>query len=367
MNILVLGPSNMVHLRRFVPALSRRGHNVHVISMKPDPISGASFERFAVPPFCAQYPHRWRKRWEVMVRDWFRTFDVVNVHFLSDWGISQELVGDGCLVVKAYGSDVDHPPDTPAVDDALLAARKQLVQCSAKTVTSGVGFRETVVQFANVDDAKVVAIPDGIDVTLFSRSAVRSDGAPVIGFFKGFDPVYDPKTMVEAADYVLRHRSDVRFDFIGDGVLRDECYARCETLGINGSIRWIHRQQHESMPQLMSAWAVAAISSAKESFCVAALEAAAMEIPVVATDVGGLQQTVVDGETGLLVPPGSPAALGDGLLAILDNAKRRRAMGRAGRQRVIDEFEWESSIDQWLALFDNLSLRRAHPYRCPVH
>jgi len=360
MKILVLGPSNMVHLRRFVPALSGRGLDVHVISMKPDLIGGATCERFAVPRFGARYPHRWRRRWHEMVRNWFRAFDVVNVHFLSDWGISQELIGNGCLVVKAYGSDVDHPPGTPAVSEDLLAARKRLVQCATMTVTSGIAFRDKVVEFAGIDAAKVVAIPDGIDVNLFSRNrgqgcdeAFIVDG-PVVGFFKGFDPVYDPMTMVEATAYVLRRCPEVRFDFVGDGALRGDCRARCEALGINGSIRWIDRQPHNSMPQLMSGWALAAISSAKESFCVAALEAAAMGIPVVATDVGGLRQTVANGETGLLVPPGSPQALGEGLLTLLDDAERRCTMGRAGRQRVVEEFEWETSIDQWVNLFESL-------------
>ena len=66
MRIAVLGPTTMLHMRRFVGALVDRGLDVHVVSMKPEPIAGATFERFSVPKFGVRYPYRWRGRWAWM-------------------------------------------------------------------------------------------------------------------------------------------------------------------------------------------------------------------------------------------------------------------------------------------------------------
>lgn len=354
MNILVLGPSNMVHMRRLVAGLADRGHAVHVVSMKPDPIPGATFERFKVPPWSVRYPYRWRGRWSALVREWFQRFDVVSVQFLTDWGIAQAASRTGALVVKAYGSDVDPPPDAPPVDAQLVEARKQLVRCADMVVTSGQWFRQRVADFADVDIANVEALPDGVDLELFRPQPTPPRQTPVVGFFKGFDPVYGPMTMVEAAAHVLRFRPEVRFEFVGAGSLRDACHQRADTLGIAHAIRWIGHQPHEALPRIMSGWDVVAISSRKESFGVAALEASAMELPVVASAVGGLRETVEHERTGILVEPDDPQALGDALSALLQDPERRRAMGLRGRKRVAEKYEWTQCLDRQIRLFETV-------------
>ena len=354
MKILVLGPSDMVHLQRFVRSLADRGHDVHVISMKPDRVAGATFERFKVPSLSVRHPYRWRGRWAAYVRDWFRRFDVVNVHFVSDWGIGSEAAGEGCLVVKAYGSDVDRPPDAPEPDPRLMEARKLLLRCADKVVTSGHWFRQKVADFADLEMDRVEAIHDGVDLELFAPPADRLPHAPVVGFSKGFDPVYGPLAMIESAAGVLLRRPDVRFEFVGAGSLRDACHQRAEALGISHAIRWIGRQHPEAMPRIMSRWDVVAIPSRKESFCVSALEAAAMELPVVATAVGGLCETVEHEETGLLVEPQNPRAFGDALLTLLADSERCRRMGVRGRRRVADRYQWSQSVDRWIELFESV-------------
>ena len=352
MNILVLGPSDMIHLRRLVRALADRGHRVHVISMRPDPVPGATFERFHVPSFGPRYLQRWRRRWERRACEWLRRFDVVNVHFLADWGFTEETPRHGRLVVKAYGSDVTPPPGTPPPARDVVEARRALLRRADTTVVSGRWFRLEVAAFAGLSPDRVTALPNGVDVRLFSPQPVPRRHHPVVGFFKGFEPVYGPIHLLEAAAYVLHRRPDVRFELIGAGTLRDACHQRAEELGINHAIRWLGCQPHEALPRLLAGWDLVAIPSRKESFCVCALEAAAMELPVVATAVGGLRETVVHERTGLLVEPGDRSVFGDAILTLLADPERRRSMGVAGRRRVIEYFDWQRCVDGWLKLFE---------------
>jgi len=80
------------------------------------------------------------------------------------------------------------------------------------------------------------------------------------------------------------------------------------------------------------------LSSLSEGISLTLLEAMAAELPVVATDVGGNREVVVNGKTGFLVPAQSPQELADAIIKLLRNPDLARAMGRAGRQRVEAEF-----------------------------
>jgi glycosyltransferase involved in cell wall biosynthesis len=92
-------------------------------------------------------------------------------------------------------------------------------------------------------------------------------------------------------------------------------------------------------------------TSLKEGLPLAPLEAMCAGLPVVATDVPGHRDVVVGGETGLLVPPEDSAALARAIATLADDATRRRKMGEAGRQRVLDHFSIASMIDRTIAVY----------------
>jgi len=93
---------------------------------------------------------------------------------------------------------------------------------------------------------------------------------------------------------------------------------------------------------LLAELSIFCLPSAVEPSAVAAVEAMAFRLPVVATSVGGFPGMVNDGETGLLVPPGDPGAMAAALCALLAHPERACAMGQAGYQRSRDLFTWEA-------------------------
>jgi phosphatidylinositol alpha-mannosyltransferase len=114
------------------------------------------------------------------------------------------------------------------------------------------------------------------------------------------------------------------------------------------NVEWLGRISDDELAQRLRAASVfCAPSLHGESFGVVLLEAMAAGLPVVASDVGGLRELVLDGETGALVPPGDPTALADALRPLLADRELRRRLGTAGRERA-------------KALFDLPGFRRAH-------
>lgn len=95
----------------------------------------------------------------------------------------------------------------------------------------------------------------------------------------------------------------------------------------------------EDIPEILSMLDVFVLSSVSEACPVAVLEALAMRLPVVATDVGGVREQIVDGKSGMVVGPGKPDLLAEAVLRILSSSRSTLdAMGREGRQRVEQVF-----------------------------
>jgi glycosyltransferase involved in cell wall biosynthesis len=99
---------------------------------------------------------------------------------------------------------------------------------------------------------------------------------------------------------------------------------------------------------------VFACPSVYEPFGIINLEAMACQTPVVASRVGGILETVVDGETGILVEPADPRALADAINSLLRNPQRVEAYGRNGRRRVEEHFSWSHIAKQTGALYREL-------------
>lgn len=108
---------------------------------------------------------------------------------------------------------------------------------------------------------------------------------------------------------------------------------------------------HDELEALYRRAAVVVCPSRREGFGVACLEAMAHGRPVIATAVGGLRDLVVDGETGLVVPPRDPAALRAGLERLLSDPDLRRRLGHAGRERARALFSWAGVTDATLAAY----------------
>ena len=132
---------------------------------------------------------------------------------------------------------------------------------------------------------------------------------------------------------------------VGDGPDRDEVAAEIQRLGLEGRVQLAG--ERTDVPTLLADSDIFVLSSRSEGLPVSVLEAMAAELPVVASDVGGLAELVLDGETGLLVPSGDPAALAEAVGRLLDDHELRKKLGAAGRARA------EAS-------FDLAEFRRAH-------
>jgi glycosyltransferase involved in cell wall biosynthesis len=170
----------------------------------------------------------------------------------------------------------------------------------------------------------------------------------IIGAVNRLDPV-------KGVGLLLRAFTQVASAFlviIGDGPERVALESLASRLGLGDRVRWAGYQQNVS--RWLPAFDLLAQPSLYEGLPNTVLEAMAASLPVVATAVGGTPEVVVDGVTGLLVPPRNPDALAQGITRLLRDPDLRRKMGQEGRERVEQHFSIEETVRQTEALYEAL-------------
>jgi glycosyltransferase involved in cell wall biosynthesis len=355
MRICFFADARNVHVHRLSAGLSGRGHAVHVVTHKPAEIPSATVERFRVPNAGLKMPFRWHGRWAAYLKGFLRRFDVVVVYFLEDWGFTPDILTSGCLVASPRGSDVVAPPGEDAPTPELVARRVQLLRHATLVGVAGPSFARIVADYASLPVESLATLPLGVDLRQFTPREDVRPGAPHgfrIGFFKGFRPVYGARTLVEAVPPVRSAFPSAVFEFLGDGPDLEGCRRLAASLNEADSTRWMARRPHHQVPAWLRECDVTVMPSRCESFGLAALESSAAGIPVVASRVGGLIDTVQHGHTGLLVPPDCPQRLAEAILMLLQDEPLRRRLGSQGRSWVRDHYEWHKVLGQWEAAFE---------------
>lgn len=166
------------------------------------------------------------------------------------------------------------------------------------------------------------------------------------------NPVKDHPTFLRAAARVRAAVPDAAFVIAGEGDLMKGLSELAEHLGIQRDVFFIGRC--EDVGRLLAVSDVGILSSKAEGFANAILEYMAAGLPVVATDVGGVREAIVEGETGYIVPSGDDQKMAEGIVQLLNNPERARSMGELGRSIVEETFSFAHHLRNTVELYDEL-------------
>ena len=194
----------------------------------------------------------------------------------------------------------------------------------------------------------------GIDLDRFTAPG-RKPGlravteAPVIGMVARLAAQKGVDVLLAAAPAVLAERPDARFVIVGDGELRAELEQQAQDADIAGSVTFLGAR--DDIPERLAGFDIVAFPSRFEGLCLAVIEAQTAGVPVVATSVGGIVETVVPGQTGVLVPVDDAEALASGILQLLDDPAEAAALATEARRRSLERFAAERMVERTLALY----------------
>jgi glycosyltransferase involved in cell wall biosynthesis len=307
-----------------VEQLRERGVEVEVVSP-------ASFRHFGIAYGSGVMGNLKRSPWKAALvpamlgsfaqaaRRAARDADLVHAHWLPSGAVA--LATGKPFVVQLWGTDVELARRMRGLARRVLA-RARFTICASNALAEAareLGARE------------VRVIPSAVELP----EQVREPAEPPEVLYVGrLSPEKGILELVQAAE-------GMKLTVAGDGPLRAQ---------VPGALGFV---PHHELPPLYERAAVVAVPSHREGFGVACAEAMAAGRPVVASAVGGLLDLVVDGETGLLVPPREVGALRVALERLLGDADLRRRMGEAGRERIREHFTWPAVTDLTIQAYED--------------
>ena len=235
--------------------------------------------------------------------------------------------------------------------------------CFYCIVTVCESLKTHLVRSYRLDPDKVRTIYNGIDVEFFANAKARTEtlkdlsadpDAVIVTVVGNIRPVKGPEYFIEAAAEVLNKQKNVVFLWVGYG--RSEYVDRLKeiigSLGISNNFKFTG--QRKDIKDILAASDICVLSSTSEGMSNAILEYMASGKPVIATDVGGNRELVIDGETGILVPSCDPEALSIAIDRLVRDRALRRAMGDRGKERVAKQFTISKMVCRTQRLFDEI-------------
>lgn len=257
----------------------------------------------------------------------------------------------------------------PMIASTRLAVEKTLLETADRVVATSPQeeehMRSLVSTKGNID-----IIPCGTDIHRFgsldkqaARAELGIDPEALTVFYVGrFDPRKGIETLVRAVGQSKLRGSKKLHLIIGggsrpgqsDGIERERIEGIVTELGMKDFTTFAGRIADDILPAYYAAADVCVVPSHYEPFGLVAIEAMACGTPVVASDVGGLQFTVIPEETGLLAPPQDEAAFAEAIDRILANADWRNQLGKQARVRVEEKFSWDGVAHQLSDLYTML-------------
>ncbi|MEJ7616431.1 MAG: N-acetyl-alpha-D-glucosaminyl L-malate synthase BshA [Pyrinomonadaceae bacterium] len=347
--------------------LAARGHTVHFISSSlptrltelNERVRFHEVEMMTYPLFEHQ-PYTLALATKMSTVAETEKLDLLHVHYAIPHSISAILARESLrgqwrlpVITTLHGTDITL---VGADRSYLPITRYGIAQSDGVTAISH-HLKQATIDTFGFD--RITVIPNFVCATEYWRrdvSELRAQLAPegevLLAHISNFRPVKRPVDCVEILARVRARGVNARLVMVGDGSERASAEHRARCLGLERYCSFVGKQP--VIVNYLSAADVLLLPSEQESFGLAALEAMACEVPVVATEVGGIPEVVTDGETGYLSAIGDVEKMGADAARILADEVSRKEMGRRARESAISRYSTELVIPQYIEFYERI-------------
>ena len=374
-----------VYLKYLARALTRAGHRVDVISGEPYPELDEDITLIKLPGlnlFAEEQPFRalkWRHllSWTDLV-EWLSfnsggfpepyTFGRRLLRYLNQYGKHYDVIHDNqclapaLLALQRNGTAVVSTIHHPITHDRAIALAHEddwgmrllirrwhlflrmqirVAKQLRHIVTVSANSKKDIAADFGVATERLRVIYNGVDSQVFApRPGVERDPMHLITTASADQPLKGTRYLIDAVALLVEEFADLKLTFIGKPNPGGPTDQRLEATGLKPRIEFHHGINSEAIVDLYARASIAVVPSEYEGFGFPAAEAMACEVAVVSTCGGALPEVV--GDAGILVPCKDAEALAAGIRKLLVNSQLRRNLALAGRQRVIERFNWDA-------------------------
>lgn len=347
--------------------LAERGHNVHFISSTlPTRLTELSerihfheVEMMTYPLFEHQ-PYSLALATKMATVARAERLDLLHVHYAIPHSISAILARESIkskrylpVITTLHGTDIT----LVGADRSYLPITKYGLQQSDGVTAVSKFLKKATIETFDFDDVEV--IPNFICPNHYQRDTgsplrkeLADEGETLLAHVSNFRSVKRPVDCVEILGKVLEKGAKARLVMVGDGPQRSACEYRAEQLGIKQYITFAGKKANIS--DYLAVSDIFLLPSELESFGLAALEALACEVPVIASRVGGIPEVVTDNETGFLSNIGDIDKMGEDTLKLINDEDLRESFGKAGRESAVTRYSATEIIPQYINFYEKV-------------
>jgi glycosyltransferase involved in cell wall biosynthesis len=347
--ICYLAPANSVHTQKWVDYFNENGHEMHLISFHPGRIKGAKvYHLKSFAKFCYLLYLPVVKMLVKKIRP-----KIVHAHFVSSYGLVGACLGFHPFLISVWGADIIDFPKRSWLHRCLV--KYGLNKADVITATSQM-LSKAVAGFVGKNN-KTFVIPFGVDVDRFSpRMESIHKEVITIGTVKTLSHKYGIEYLIRAFAVVEKKYENVKLEIVGDGPLRGDLQNLTTELNCSQKVNFVGKVPNEKVPEYINSMDIFVVPSVleSESFGVAAVEASACGLPVIASDIGGLSEVIRDKKTGLVVPPADPDSIAEAIISLIKNPDYRGELGEEGRRFVSNHYNWIENAAQMEKLYEEV-------------
>jgi glycosyltransferase involved in cell wall biosynthesis len=302
------------------------------------------------------------------------TADIYEAHAVSGYGFPKKLKKLGInkpFIHTIHGVLADeyeqakkngYPSFRDRIANYFMHRLSKLEEQTAQQATSIVTISNyslgKIQMLYGIEESKVHIVPNGVDVEKFkptdaqvARRQFGLSNEPCVLFVGSLIPRKGLSFLVEAAKIIIKENADTKFLIVGEGPLKNHLAISLSTANLSNNFKFLGNLDEDALSVVYNCTDVFVLPSIQEGQGIVLLEAQASGKPVVAFDVGGVNEAVRNNETGLLIKRGSSEKFGDALLRLLSDKSLREKMGANGRTFVTENFTWDICAQKMLKVY----------------
>lgn len=363
MKVLFLAAANSIHTVKWVNSFVTRGIDILLVYNKGhEPRTDTLDKR--VKTYCLKYSGGLGYYMNAgELRKIYKKFtpDLINVHYASGYGTLARRAKVSPVLLSVWGSDVYDFPYESKIKSVIL--KRNVRYATALASTSNCMARQ-LRKVMGDESLQINVTPFGVDLQKFSPekySYEKDNREIVICNIKMLKPIYGIKEIILAVDLLVRDQNfmkkcnkKIRLKIFGDGEQKEELIALVKEKKLGDIVTFCGKVPNSQVPEELSKSDVFCAMSHHESFGVAVVEAMAMKVPVVVSDVDGFKEVVKDQETGYIINKNDINGCKQALEKLILDDDLRIKMGENGRKRVQELYDWEQNVDIMEKIYYNI-------------
>lgn len=354
MKIVLLGENISVHIQKWIKAIASYDNvELHVITFD----QGVQYSNVKY-----HYMKKYTKTRidfflnAFIVKQYIREInpDLVHAHYATSYGFLGAFSGFRPYIITAWGADIFDSPDSYIMNKILRYSYKR-----TDVVAVNSGFSQ---KYLTKYTGKFVhEIPFGVDIQKFAPAANKKNDKVRIGTIRTLSEKYGVEYLIRAFAQVSKKHSNLQLDIVGDGPLKEFLQNLTVELGISDKVIFYgyvnQNAEFDKYISLLSHFDIFAILSIldSETFGVAAVEASACAIPVIATKVGGLPEVIDEEKSGIIVLPKNVEETANAIQRLVEDEHLRLSMGKNGREKVERKYDWKKNVQQMMDLYEQVA------------